>query len=90
MNAPDASAARPNPSLSQTLRALEDQHLLAWHHQPRIVFKEGRGVQLWDVDGRQFLDFASGHINLPKPTPQAHGEPERSTLNSPHPVPHTA
>jgi len=25
-------------------------------------------------------------INLPKPTPQAQGEPQRSTLNSPQPV----
>ena len=50
--------------LSQQLRAREDEHLLAWHQQPRIVFKEGRGVRLRDVDGAEYLDFVSGHINL--------------------------
>jgi 2,2-dialkylglycine decarboxylase (pyruvate) len=51
-------------ALSQHYREREDQHLLAWHHQPRIVFKEARGVRMRDVDGREYLDFVSGHINL--------------------------
>ena len=50
-------------SLTRQLGAREDQHLLAWHHQPRIVFKRAQGVQMWDVDGREYLDFVSGHIN---------------------------
>ena len=51
-------------TLAQKMREREDKHLLAWHHQPRIVFKQARGVRLWDVDGREYLDFVSGHINL--------------------------
>jgi 2,2-dialkylglycine decarboxylase (pyruvate) len=51
-------------ALSQRYRAREDEHVLAWHHQPRIVFRNAKGVRLWDVDGRQYLDFVSGHINL--------------------------
>lgn len=55
---------RTEDSLTRRLREREDKNLLAWHHQPRIIFKEARGVQLWDVDGREYLDFVSGHINL--------------------------
>jgi len=51
-------------SLSQRYHAREDRHVLGWHHQPRIVFARGKGVRLWDVDGREYLDFVSGHINL--------------------------
>jgi 2,2-dialkylglycine decarboxylase (pyruvate) len=50
-------------SLTRQLGTREDKHLLAWHHQPRIVFKRAQGVQMWDVDGREYLDFVSGHIN---------------------------
>ena len=56
---PDSS-----PTRSEVLREMEDRHLLAWHHQPRIVFARGLGATLWDVEGREYLDFASGHINL--------------------------
>lgn len=58
---PPRPAGRP---ISQEWSEREDAHLLAWHHYPRIVFREGRGVRLWDVDGREYLDGASGHINL--------------------------
>ena len=50
-------------SLTHNYGVREDKHLLAWHHQPRIVFSKAQGVQMWDVDGREYLDFVSGHIN---------------------------
>jgi 2,2-dialkylglycine decarboxylase (pyruvate) len=59
-------------ALSQRYRAQEDRYLLAWHHQPRIVFSRAAGVRIWDVDGQEYLDFVSGHINLLL----GHGHPE--------------
>jgi len=63
MDTPDRPAHAARGPRSKALHAIEDAHLLAWHHQPRIVFQRGQGMRLWDVDGREYLDFASGHIN---------------------------
>jgi len=64
MHVTEIPLAKVKDALSRRLREREDEHLLAWHHQPRIIFKKGRGVRLTDVDGREYLDFVSGHINL--------------------------
>jgi len=64
MDTPESPARKNADTVARGLRAREDQHLLAWHHQPRIIFKSARGVRLWDVDGHEYLDFVSGHINL--------------------------
>lgn len=64
MHVAEIPLGKVKDALAQRLREREDKHLLAWHHQPRIVFKQGSGVRMWDVDGRAYLDFASGHINL--------------------------
>lgn len=64
MDTPETPTRKPKDTFTRELRAREDKHLLAWHHEPRIIFKEARGVRLWDVDGREYLDFVSGHINL--------------------------
>jgi 4-aminobutyrate aminotransferase-like enzyme len=42
----------------------DDAAILGWRHGPRVVFERGQGMRLWDVDGREYLDFASGHISL--------------------------
>ncbi len=42
----------------------DDDAVLGWRHFPRVVFEEGQGVRLRDVDGREYLDFVSGHISL--------------------------
>lgn len=64
MHVAEIPLAKVKDTLTRRFREREDKHLLAWHHQPRIIFKEARGVRLWDVDGREYLDFVSGHINL--------------------------
>jgi acetylornithine/succinyldiaminopimelate/putrescine aminotransferase len=28
--------------------------------RPKVVFERGRGTELWDVDGRRYLDFLGG------------------------------
>ena len=63
MDTPETAAGKAQDTISRKMHAREDQHLLAWHHQPRIVFQKAAGVRMWDVDGRRFLDFVSGHIN---------------------------
>ena len=42
----------------------DDAATLGWRHFPRVVFHEGQGVRLRDVEGREYLDFISGHISL--------------------------
>jgi 4-aminobutyrate aminotransferase-like enzyme len=42
----------------------DDRAVLGWRHFPRVVFERGEGMRLWDVDGREYLDFVSGHISL--------------------------
>lgn len=64
METAETAMRKTEDMLTRQLSAREDRHVLAWHHQPRIIFKEGRGVRLTDVDGREYLDFVSGHINL--------------------------
>jgi 4-aminobutyrate aminotransferase-like enzyme len=40
-----------------------DQHVVAQSaYAPPLVFERGRGCELWDVDGRRFLDFESGQF----------------------------
>lgn len=42
----------------------DDAAVLGWRHFPRVVFEKGHGMRLWDVEGREYLDFVSGHISL--------------------------
>jgi 4-aminobutyrate aminotransferase-like enzyme len=42
----------------------DDAAILGWRHFPRVVFEQGNGVRLRDVEGREYLDFISGHISL--------------------------
>lgn len=42
----------------------DDAAILGWRHLPRVVFERGQGMRLWDVEGREYLDFVSGHISL--------------------------
>lgn len=50
----------------------DDRAVLGWRHFPRVVFERGEGMRLWDVEGREYLDFVSGHISLLL----GHGHPE--------------
>ena len=57
---PDAT---PAGSTANWVRR-DDAAILGWRHLPRVVFERGQGLRLWDVDGREYLDFVSGHISL--------------------------
>ncbi len=36
------------------------EHLMATYPAPRVTFVRGRGTELWDTEGRRYLDFLSG------------------------------
>lgn len=41
------------------------RRVLGWRHYPQVVFERGQGLRLTDVDGKEYLDFVSGHFTLP-------------------------
>jgi acetylornithine/N-succinyldiaminopimelate aminotransferase len=40
--------------------ALEDSHLISFGKKTPLVVERGRGIDVWDVSGRHYLDFTSG------------------------------
>ncbi|NJB84693.1 ornithine--oxo-acid transaminase [Lewinella marina] len=46
---------------SQDYIALEDRHGAHNYHPLPVVLKEGRGVYLYDVEGKQYFDFLSAY-----------------------------
>ena len=46
-------------SLSSTMRA-EQELLLPTYDRQKVLFTHGRGVYLWDSEGKRYLDFLSG------------------------------
>jgi acetylornithine/LysW-gamma-L-lysine aminotransferase len=41
--------------------AAEDRHTSGLYAKQPIIFVRGRGALLWDIDGKEYLDCASGH-----------------------------
>jgi 2,2-dialkylglycine decarboxylase (pyruvate) len=41
---------------------LDDAHIAQSPYPPPLVLAGGRGCEVWDVDGRRFLDFESGQF----------------------------
>jgi ornithine--oxo-acid transaminase len=46
---------------TQTYIHLEEQHGAHNYHPLPVVLERGKGVFLWDVDGKQYFDFLSGY-----------------------------
>jgi ornithine--oxo-acid transaminase len=46
---------------TQTYIHLEQQHGAHNYHPLPVVLERGKGVFLWDVDGKQYFDFLSGY-----------------------------
>ena len=42
------------------IRDLESRHVLQTYKRQPVAFVRGRGARLYDVDGREYLDFVSG------------------------------
>jgi acetylornithine/N-succinyldiaminopimelate aminotransferase len=45
--------------------ALEDSTQLKTYQKMPIALERGRGIRVWDTDGREYLDFYGGHCVLP-------------------------
>ena len=69
MSACDPRAPTPDPRSEEHRRLLEEGEALlggsmGLYYLPRqvaFVAREGRGARLWDVDGREYLDFMMGY-----------------------------
>jgi acetylornithine/N-succinyldiaminopimelate aminotransferase len=48
-----------SPSLAR-IRSIEERFLMRTYRRPPVVFTRGRGVHLYDSEGRQYLDFLGG------------------------------
>lgn len=42
------------------IREKTDQHIMQTYNRLPIVLVEGKGAKVWDVDGKEYLDFLSG------------------------------
>jgi ornithine--oxo-acid transaminase len=58
-----SSPAIPTPFVShaERLMALEDQYGAHNYHPLPVVLTRGKGVHLWDVEGKRYIDFLSAY-----------------------------
>ena len=42
------------------LMARDEEYILGWRYEPRIMFESGRGIVLTDVDGNEYFDMTAG------------------------------
>lgn len=47
-------------SLLQELQQINAQHVMATYARQPVVFVRGRGVRLWDAEGKEYIDFLGG------------------------------
>ena len=53
------------------IKARESRHVLQTYRRQPVAFVRGSGPRLWDVDGREYLDFVSGiGVTTSMPTPE--------------------
>ena len=48
----------------QDLAARDEDYVLGWRFEPRIIFERGEGSKLFDVDGNAYYDMSSGMMSL--------------------------
>jgi ornithine--oxo-acid transaminase len=58
--------------------ALEDKYGAHNYHPLPVVLSKGKGVLVWDVEGKEYLDFLSGYSALN----QGHCHPENCKGNA--------
>ena len=46
---------------SQQYLQREEEHGAHNYHPLPVVIEKGKGVHMWDVDGKQYFDFLSGY-----------------------------
>ncbi len=45
---------------TETIRQLNDEHIINTYGARKLALVKGEGARLWDADGREYLDFFSG------------------------------
>ncbi len=45
---------------SQQIKQLDHQHLAQTYGRFDLVLSHGKGCDVWDIEGNQYLDFTSG------------------------------
>ena len=61
MSAVDPAPAAPGPPLGlAATRELEERYLMRTYKRGPVDFVRGEGCLLWDVDGKEYLDFLAG------------------------------
>uniref|UniRef100_A0A7S1WR68 Ornithine aminotransferase n=1 Tax=Alexandrium catenella TaxID=2925 RepID=A0A7S1WR68_ALECA len=53
--------ARAVSSSQEAMIALEERHGARNYHPLPVVLKEGKGVHVWDIDGKRYYDFLSAY-----------------------------
>jgi predicted acetylornithine/succinylornithine family transaminase len=56
----DAAHEAAHELTAAHIMAGEKQHILQTYKRAPVVLTHGQGVSVWDVDGREYLDFAAG------------------------------
>ncbi|MBX3179623.1 MAG: aspartate aminotransferase family protein [Candidatus Hydrogenedentes bacterium] len=47
-------------SMTDEIRALNDAHIINTYGARKVALARGEGMRLWDVEGREYLDFFAG------------------------------
>jgi len=55
----------PNLGTTRSIIELEDKYQIPTYSKMPIALVRGEGAYVWDVDGKQYLDFYGGHCVLP-------------------------
>lgn len=61
-----------NPTLQDELIELEEKYNAHNYHPIPVVLEKGKGVFVWDVEGKKYYDFLSGYSSLN----QGHAHPK--------------
>ena len=54
------SIQNPAPGATRTANPADDSALLGVYRQPPMTIVRGDGVELYDADGKSYIDFTSG------------------------------
>jgi len=46
------------------LMARDEEALLGWRYEPRVIFERGKGITMTDVDGNDYYDLSAGMMAL--------------------------
>ena len=62
-NCKSVDCSKPNPLGAETKRyiAMEERYGAHNYHPLPVVLKKGKGIYVWDVEGKKYFDFLSAY-----------------------------